>query len=345
MTVTDCPALGERNEDAPPGPMPVWLDWMLTSTQFGLLVLDAQTRVVFANPWLLSKALLSREQVEGRTLAEVFPALTGSYFESVLCRAMTTGFPSMLSQTLHPAPLPLYAQYAHRRQNKLLRQAVHIIPMGPAETARSGQRYTLVQITDVTPTMMRERLLKAHADKLSNMAHIDALTGIGNRRFFDESLAAEMRGAVREGTPLALVMLDIDYFKQYNDHYGHPAGDRCLRAVADLLRKVCRRPRDIVARYGGEELAAILPMTDLQGAVRVAGDILQQLRALALPHANNPELGIVTCSAGVSACQGSAPCGGATLIAQADQALYAAKHAGRNRHFYYTAGPNALMAA
>jgi diguanylate cyclase (GGDEF)-like protein len=333
-----------HDDGSTPCAMPVWLDWMLTATQFGLIVLDGQARVVFTNQWLLNKALLTREQVQGRTLTEVFPPLQGSYFEGVLHQAMRTGFPSMLSQTLHPAPLPLFAQNLHRMQGKPIRQAVHIVPMGPTDAARAGQRYTLIQITDVTPTTLRERLLKAQADKLSDMAHIDALTGIGNRRFFDDSMAAERRSAAREGTPLALVMLDIDFFKQYNDHYGHPAGDRALRAVADLLKKVCRRPRDIVARYGGEELAAILPMTDLPGAVRVAGDILQQLRALALPHVHHAGLGIITCSAGVSACADGARCSTTALIAQADQALYAAKKAGRNCHYYHDPATNTLVA-
>jgi len=183
----------------------------------------------------------------------------------------------------------------------------------------------------------RERLLKAHADRMSDLVHIDALTGIGNRRFFDESIAAEMRAASRSGASLALVLLDVDRFKQFNDLYGHPAGDRCLQAVADVLKGVCRRPRDLVARYGGEELAVILPDTHAAGAVQVAKEILQKLRERQLVHADNLGRMVVTASAGVCATQPVASDGPELLIQRADQALYAAKTDGRDRVFCFDA--------
>lgn len=314
-----------------PSNLPLWLDWVLSATPSGLLLLDAQSNIVFANKWFLLRARVGMDDLSGRGVREVFPVLQGGHFERSLRSAMRSGFPALLSQSLHPAPFPLYPPAVTATSDNLLRQSVHIVPMGPADAIAAGQRYVLIQISDVSPTVARERLLKAHADRMSDLVHIDALTGIGNRRFFDDSMAAELRAAARTATPLGLVMLDIDRFKQFNDRYGHPAGDRCLRAVAGVVKSVCRRPRDLVARYGGEELAVILPDTDGAGAARVAHDILQKLRDLALPHQDNLARPIVTASAGVHAGVPHAGELAETLVGYADQALYAAKHAGRDR--------------
>ena len=337
--------IGESPFVASASRLPVWLDWVLSNTQAGLVVLDADMRIVFANKWFLLRARLPADQVNSRALLEVFSVLRGGHFERALIKAMRSGFPALMSQTLHPSPFPLYAPMGTRANESLLRQSIHIVPMGPADVAVAGQRYTLIQIADVSPTVARERLLKAHADRMSDLVHIDALTGLGNRRFFDESMAAEVRAASRVGANLGLVMLDIDRFKQFNDLYGHPAGDQCLQAVGDVLRAVCRRPRDLVARYGGEELAVILPDTDAAGAIQVAKDILQKLRGLHIVHADNLGQSVVTASAGVYAGRPDADATVASLIHNADQALYAAKNDGRNRVFCFDTGRNVALAA
>ena len=330
--------------DAAESRLPIWLDWVLYNTQSGLVLLDADMRIVFANKWFLLRARLSADQVNGGALLDVFPVLKGSHFERALVKAMRSGFPALMSQTMHPSPFPLYAPVGPRANDNLLRQSIHIVPMGPADVAIAGQRYTLVQIADVSPTVVRERLLKAHADRMSDLVHIDALTGLGNRRFFDESMVAEMRAASRGGANLGLVLLDIDRFKQFNDLYGHPAGDRCLQGVANVLKAVCRRPRDLVARYGGEELAVILPDTNTAGAVQVAKDILQKLRDLHIAHADNLGRAMVTVSAGVYVGRPATEESVETMIQKADQALYAAKNDGRDRVFCFDVGRNAAMA-
>ena len=319
------------SQSMPDPRLPVWLDWVLSNTQAGLLLLDAQLQIVFANKWFLVRARLTADQVQGYPLLDVFPVLKSGHFERALVKAVRSGFPALMSQTLHPSPFPLYAPAGSRANDSLIRQSIHIVPMGPADTALAGQRFTLIQIADVSPTFARERLLKAHADRMSDLVHIDALLGIGNRRFFDESVAAEMRAASRSGSSMALIMFDVDYFKQFNDLYGHPAGDACLQAVADVIKRVCRRPRDLIARYGGEELAVILPETHVAGAVLVAKEILQKLREQNLVHAGNPGRLIVTLSAGVYALQPVASDSPELLIQRADQALYAAKNEGRDR--------------
>jgi len=313
---------------APPEP---WLNWVLDNAQMGVLVLDQQGQLVFANKWFLARARLEPDALVGRGLTEVFPDLAGSHLDSALTRCLQTGFATVLSNSLHPSPFPLYQPMARREADRLLKQSVHILPMGPRESELLGQRYVLIQINDVTQAVVRERLLKAQAATLHSISRIDPLTGIGNRRMFDEKLAEEFRLAARHRSWVSLVLFDIDQFKRYNDAYGHPAGDECLTLVSDVLRKACRRPRDLAARYGGEELALILPETDLNGAHRVALDVLQQIHQLAIPHGHNPPHLQLTMSAGAAALKPANGQRAPLLLDQADRALYQAKQQGRNR--------------
>jgi diguanylate cyclase (GGDEF)-like protein len=177
---------------------------------------------------------------------------------------------------------------------------------------------------------LREAILN-----LERMAYVDALTNIANRRQFDETLEREWRRAMREQTPLSLVLLDIDRFKLFNDYYGHPAGDDCLRRVAMAIGSAARRPSDLVARYGGEEFALILPVTDATGAEMVAQDARASIAALGLAHEGNTACGgVVTGSFGVATafpqfC--ASPAARLDLIAEADGFLYESKRTGRNR--------------
>ena len=166
--------------------------------------------------------------------------------------------------------------------------------------------------------------------KLEALSATDGLTGIANRRHFDATLAAEWTRAARQGHPLALGLLDVDWFKQYNDHYGHQAGDDCLRKVADTLAITIARTGDLVARYGGEEFVFIAPATSAQDALGMARKMCEALQALALPHALS-DFGCVTASVGVASIVPDHTSTPQTLIQAADEALYAAKAAGRNR--------------
>ena len=192
--------------------------------------------------------------------------------------------------------------------------------------------------------------MKRLTDRLHREAMTDGLTGLANRAHFDRTLQVEWLRAMRNGLPLGLLMVDIDHFKAYNDHYGHIAGDACLRRVADLVRNVVHRPSDLVARYGGEEFVVLLPETGLSGACRVAYSLIQALNAAGVDHAASPVAQRVTVSVGASAAdlvaagqepwpvdsafmhQPSPPLQrGAALVDSADQALYAAKHHERNQ--------------
>jgi diguanylate cyclase (GGDEF)-like protein len=175
-----------------------------------------------------------------------------------------------------------------------------------------------------------EQLRQLNAE-LQALAVLDELTGVANRRFFNAILTQEWGRAMRDVLPLSLVLIDIDHFKYYNDHYGHPGGDECLRRVAGALKPMAKRPGDCVARYGGEEFAVILPHTATQGALAVAEQARARVQELALPHAASPVSGQVTLSLGVVTAVPERRTTPAMLVAAADQALYEAKRSGRNQ--------------
>jgi diguanylate cyclase (GGDEF)-like protein len=166
---------------------------------------------------------------------------------------------------------------------------------------------------------------------LVELAELDGLTAIANRRRFDRELTRHWTQCAREQRPIALLLADIDCFKAYNDLYGHQAGDEALKAVAKVLAGSVRRPVDTVARYGGEEFAMILPETTRDGALHVAERFLEEVRALGIPHAHSSAVPVLTVSVGVGHVVPAPRRSPAGLIQLADQALYAAKDAGRNQ--------------
>ena len=166
---------------------------------------------------------------------------------------------------------------------------------------------------------------------LQKLSSLDGLTGIANRRSFDEILHKEWNRAMRSEKSIGLLMLDIDFFKLYNDHYGHQGGDDCLKRVANGLESAIRRETDFLARYGGEEFSGVLPDTDLEGAVKVAEEMRLAIKALGIEHADSKVTDIVSISIGVSAVTPLQGMNQEVLIAAADQALYKAKEDGRDR--------------
>jgi diguanylate cyclase (GGDEF)-like protein len=211
------------------------------------------------------------------------------------------------------------------------------ISVGPPPTAddmyRSVLRMILANVLgfSVINTLFRsQRIQFAQNRLLQHLLSTDSLTGIANRRHFDHMLREEWRRCARNGTPLSLLMIDVDYFKRYNDYLGHVQGDECLRRLAAILTRVGRRPGDLVARYGGEEFVYLLPDTNAEGAVEVAERLRADVQAAGISHPASP-LGLcVTVSIGVASAQ---PPAGALndLVALADRALYVAKEEGRNR--------------
>jgi diguanylate cyclase (GGDEF)-like protein len=234
--------------------------------------------------------------------------LTARDDEATLERAFVAGATDFLTKPVRPIELQVRVRSALSLKHELDR--------------RKAREAELVQVTNQ---------LKAANKELHRLTLLDELTGIPNRRYFNTLLYQEWERAVREALPLSLIVIDIDYFKNYNDHYGHPKGDACLTQVARALQALTKRPGDLVARYGGEEFVVLLAHTDLKGAKVVAEALRQAVERLALEHARSPVYGRVTISVGVAATvpeRGSAP---DRLLAAADEAVYLAKAGGRNR--------------
>lgn len=180
-------------------------------------------------------------------------------------------------------------------------------------------------------------------DELEQLARRDPLTGLANRRLFDEACAREWERARRQRSEVAVLMIDVDHFKAYNDHHGHPAGDRSLSRVAEAIASAAHRPTDVVARYGGEEFVVLLPDTGGAGAAELARRIIDGVDALGLPHQASPVAPHVTVSVGVSSARVLGHEGLEALLSRADQALYRAKLAGRHGLHVQEPGPVALV--
>ncbi|HEY8889387.1 MAG TPA: GGDEF domain-containing protein [Clostridium sp.] len=175
------------------------------------------------------------------------------------------------------------------------------------------------------------RQLYADNERLKKMSYLDELTGISNRRGFDQELIKENRRAMRDNTPLSLIMLDVDYFKAFNDTYGHFKGDNCLRTIASALKKTLKRPGDFSARYGGEEFVVLLPNTNATGAAIVAENLRANVEKSAIVHNNSLCADYVTVSLGIVTRLSEQTETPDELIVAADRALYHSKHEGRNR--------------
>jgi diguanylate cyclase (GGDEF)-like protein len=180
-------------------------------------------------------------------------------------------------------------------------------------------------------SLRAQERMRAENETLQAFSFRDGMTGLANRRAFDDRFATEWQRAARDRHPISLVVIDVDHFKQYNDRYGHQADDDCLRRVAGALAECLRRPGDLAARYGGEEFVGLTAGSDRAGAAKVAEAIRAAVERLQMPHEGSATAAVVTISAGVASTDGGAFTGTAALFAAADAALYAAKRTGRNR--------------
>ena len=207
-----------------------------------------------------------------------------------------------------------------------IRDVVHVV------RKENGEVDSLIGFMfDISERKKTEEELIRLQVELERLSLTDGLTGISNRRMFDQRLETEWHDAKRSRKPLSLIILDIDYFKQYNDCYGHVGGDECLRSLAGVLKTVARRPRDVVARFGGEEFTLLLPETDETMARKLARECAEGITRLRIPHEKSSISPFVTASIGVET---TVPDGETTprdLVEEVDRMLYAAKHNGRNR--------------
>jgi len=264
----------------------------------------------------------------GKKLIDLFPELNTDRLQNAIQSALTSRLPSLLSQTLNKSPFPLFATPKDARDGQRMQQAIQVIPI----TAHNAPCHCLIQVTDVSMAVNRETILRQQAVELRSKTYADGLTGIPNRRHFDEHAENVLRLAKRNCTPLSLIMIDIDFFKHFNDRYGHLTGDQCLIDIAQAIWKIPGRPLDLVARWGGEEFIALLPDTPLEGAKKIAEDMLAAVNKLGISHSMSLTADHVSISLGVATCVSAKRANHLNdIVRVADMALYEAKKSGRMR--------------
>ncbi|MGI4954080.1 MAG: diguanylate cyclase [Janthinobacterium lividum] len=276
--------------------------------------LDSEFRLTYASPACLDLTGFHPEELVGRPAVEMVQSADRTWLEDTLNAPLQAGKPAAR------------ATYRITRKDGA---AVWLESIGRPLPGPAGAGYVIVT-RDVSARMEMEQHLEEANRLLRGQAMQDPLTALANRRHVDEALGTEFRRSQRLQLPLGILMLDIDRFKAFNDTYGHPAGDVCIRAVADAIRAVLRRPADLAGRYGGEEFAILLPNTDEAGVAATAERVRRGVQEQSLVHAGS-EFGIVTISVGGAAIMPPiGNVGPAAFVEAADAALYAAKRGGRN---------------
>lgn len=292
-----------------------------------IITIDSKGIIQTVNPATERLMGYDGDELIGRNVAILMPAGIRAEHGGYIDRYLTTGERRIIGLG---------------REVEAVTKSGHTFPveLNVSEMRIGGQRMFTGVLRDITERVaMREAMEKVNAELVSTnqslwkSAKTDSLTGLGNRRAFDETLETELRRASRHARPLSLILIDLDYFKGYNDSYGHLEGDNCLKAIAGVLNDTCQRSGELAVRYGGEEFAVILPDCPAAQARETAERICAAIEARQIPHVASAVSDWVTASLGVTSyCPGNtripAPRG---LIERADQALYQAKAAGRNR--------------
>ena len=293
---------------------------------FGMVLLDADAHVVLWNGWMTRYSGVSAKDALGQSLVSVFGSGQSASFSAALSNALRYKLPVVLSNVLHRSPLPLYAQLPVQESSIRLPQAITMTPLNLAPWGAC----CLIQVNDSSQSISRERILQKNSDRLSREIMTDGLTRAFSRGFFDQFYQQEFARARRQSSRLSLIMVDVDFFKNYNDEYGHPAGDKVLIAVVQAMKEQLLRATDKLFRYGGEEFVVILPDCAQHKALAIAEQLRAAVMALQLRHCQSATAAQVTISLGVSTLEPDQNCSAHVLLDASDRALYQAKKLGRN---------------
>lgn len=285
------------------------------SIQAGIAYIDADRRYQFVNHYYEVRLGLPQPEIIGRYVWEVVGSENYLRVKPYIDRALAG------------EPTEFEFSFAYAAKVKRILHAT----MTPAQDLDGNVQGYYLFFFDITERKQMEEALRQANSDLSLLASLDGLTQVANRRRFDTYLAQEWRRLMRDQQPISLIMFDIDFFKKYNDYYGHLMGDEALVEVAQTAKACIRRPADLLARYGGEEFAVILPNTHLEGAIAVAQQIQQAVHELRIAHADSTVDPYITLSLGVATVIPAAEQNSDDLIQQADIALYQAKNQGRNQ--------------
>jgi len=326
------------------------LNFLVDRLEVGILVVDSEMRIVLWNHFMVAHSGRTPDDVVGRNLFECFPDLPEKWLEKKIRSVFVLKNYAFTSWEQRPY---LFRFHHNRPVTGGIEAMQQNCTFLPVKNAADEVEQVCISVFDATDMAIYQKKLvhaigqldeeKAAQERLiiklqqaqtalQELANCDGLTGLANRRQFDKTLKLEWSRAVREGTPLSLLMVDVDHFKLYNDTYGHQGGDACLQFVAGAMADEQRlRVSDMVARYGGEEFAVILPATPLDGAIVVAERMRESIDGLHLVHTRSSSAPHVTVSIGAACLVPTRHSDPTRLIAAADAALYRAKREGRNR--------------
>jgi len=291
------------------------LNQIFNTSLDGMWILDLKRTIIRVNDAMAKMLGTAKDKIEGRKCCDV---LDGHCCRNMECTV----------KQIKRKRVPVMADIELPSGGTIAPYSLTATPFYGIEGELVG---VLENFRNITERKLAEETLQKANDELKRLASIDGLTDIANRRTLDRRLEEEWRRISREKGELAFILSDVDFFKKYNDTYGHQEGDECLKAVARALASAVRRPADCVARYGGEEFAAILPNTDLEGAACVAEAIRRAVSDLQIEHRSSEIAPVVTLSLGVACARPASGLALEVLMTTADQALYDAKAGGRNQ--------------
>lgn len=299
-------------------------DQMLDNVSVGVLLVAADYRVHFWNRWMEEKTGIMADRALGQHLKKLFPDLKSPRFDMALEFVIQYQIAQVLSQALNASVIPIPAQRRASADLPLMQQELSLAPIQNED----GSIWALINITDVTDKIFRLNHIKNTLQRMETESTKDALTNCYNRRFMWDWLEHEFRLAHRYQYSISCLLIDIDYFKQINDQYGHDAGDDVLKDLSDKLRALLRKS-DILVRYGGEEFLIVLPKCDLETAIVLAEKIRQYVET------HSVEQGAIkghkfTCSIGIAERKPTDSLSVDELLKLADTRLYKAKDKGRN---------------
>ena len=331
------------------GPSLELLDFVVDRLEVGIFAVDTDMNIVLWNRFMGVHSKKSAAEVRGRNLFECFPDLPVAWLEKKIRSVFVLKNFAFTSWEQRP----FLFRFKHNRPITGGIESMHQnCTFLPVKNGSGDVKNVCITVFDFTDTALyQHQLTNAIAqldhdkkvqkqlivelekaqDALQQLASSDALTGLANRRCFDKNLGTEWRRGARDNAPLSLLMIDVDYFKLYNDTYGHQQGDACLRLVASSIAGADLRESDTAARYGGEEFAVILPGTTAEGARNVAERIRTFVEDLKIPHSTSNVSDIVSISVGSATMLPVIGRAEAELVAASDLALYRAKNEGRNR--------------
>jgi diguanylate cyclase (GGDEF)-like protein len=300
---------------------------IFNSVNLGLIVVNAEGHILMWNTWMEKHSGIESTIAMQAKINTVFATPASATFFSAIQKTFDYGLSTVLSNALHRSPLPLFTKDDLALEKTSIHQSITVMPLNEP----GNNRLCLIQVSDSSTSIKREKMLRSHSEVLKKDATTDSLTGLYNRRFFDEHYKMALGQAIRQKLPLSIFMVDIDYFKQYNDYYGHPTGDTVLIKVATTLRGQISRSSDMLARYGGEEFIMILPNMTEEHGLQFAEKLIQSVQALGIPHLKSKSSPHISVSVGLSTYDPSKHREVSALIDAADTALYKAKQNGRNR--------------